>query len=254
MPPRAARSRRPARDRVALATWPSATAARIGARFRLDADAMAAAHPGVAPVAVVGWSVARALRAHPDVNRRVVLFGVRPNATVRISFAVDAGDDLQAAVVDRADELSPRELQRAVVRAARVARDGGGSIRRATRVLGAFPVAVSRPGLRAWSVLTAGLGLRVAGLGAAPFGAALVSSVATFDLPAVDPPFVPFARCPLVLSVGAAHRAPVVRDDAVVVGTIVEVSVTADHRVCDGAQFAGFAHDVVAGCVLPPAA
>jgi pyruvate/2-oxoglutarate dehydrogenase complex dihydrolipoamide acyltransferase (E2) component len=27
------------------------------------------------------------------------------------------------------------------------------------------------------------------------------------------------------------------------------VSVTADHRVCDGAQFAGFAHEIVARCV-----
>lgn len=237
------------RDRIALATWRSATAARIGGRFRLDADDMARAHPGIAPVAVVGWAVAQALRAHPDVNRRVVLFGLRANRTVRVSFAVDVGHDLQAAVVDRADELSPRQLQRAMVHGARAARDGRGTIHRATRLLGRLPVAIGRPGLRLGSFVTAGLGLPFLGLGAAPFGAALVSSVAAFDLPAVDPPFVPFCRGALVLSVGAAHRAPVVRGDEVVVGTVIEVSVTADHRVCDGAQFAGFAHDIVGRCV-----
>lgn len=236
------------RDRIALATWRSATVARIGGRFRLDADAMTATHPGIAPVAVVGWAVAQALRDHPDVNRRVVVFGIRPNRTVRVSFAVDVGHDLQAAVVDRADEMSVRELQRAVVHGAREARAGRGAIPRATGLLSRLPVAVGRPGLWLGSVLTAGLGVPMLGLGAAPFGAALVSSVAAFDLPAVDPPFIPFARCPLVFSVGAVHRAPVVRGDEVVVGSVVEVAVTADHRVCDGAQFAGFAHDIVARC------
>lgn len=251
MPSRAAgparRSRH--RDRIALATWRSATAARIGGRFRLDADDVARAHPGIAPVAVVGWAVAQALRDHPDVNRRVVLFGLRPNRTVRVAFAVDTGRDLQAAVVDRADELTPRQVQRSVVHGARAARDGRGTIHRTTQVLGRLPVAVGRPGLRLASLVVAGLGLRVAGLGAAPLGTAIVSSVGTFDLPAVDPPFIPFSRGALVLSVGAVHKAPVVRGDEVVVGSVFEVSVTADHRVCDGAQFAGFAHDIVGRCV-----
>ena len=245
-PPVAGRSRR--RDRVALATWPSSTSARIGARFRLDADGVASRHPGIAPVAVLGWSVAQALRAHPDVNRRVALFAVRSNPTVCISFAVDLGHDLQVAVVDRADELDPRTLQRRLVRDARAARDGHGAFSKATATMSRLPVALSRPGLRAWSLLTAGLGVPIMGFRAAPFGAALVSSVAAFDLLAVDPPFVPFTRCPLVLSIGAVHAVAVVRGGTVQPANAIDVAVTADHRVCDGSHFAAFAAQVVEGC------
>ena len=241
-----ARNRR--RDRIALATWPSSTSARIGGHFRIDADALARNHPGIAPVAVIGWAVAAALRSHPDVNRRVVLFAIRSNPTVRISFAVDTDDDLQVAIVDRADELDPRGVQRQLVRGARAVRRGEGPFSRPTALMSAVPVALSRPALRLWSVLTAGLGVPLLGLRSAPFGAALVSSVATFDVVAVDPPFVPFARCPLVLSVGAAHPAAVVRDGAVAVANVIDVSVAADHRICDGGQFASFAHRFVELC------
>ncbi len=76
------------------------------------------------------------------------------------------------------------------------------------------------------------------GIPGAPFGAALISSVARFGLPAVDVPFVPFTRCALVCSVGAVASAVVVRDGAPAVANILGVSVSYDHRVCDASQLA----------------
>ena len=240
--------RSPRRDRVALATWPSSNSARINARLQLDVEDLAVAQPGITPVAAVGWAVAQGLRAHPAVNRRVVLYRIRANPTVRVSFAVDLPSDLQVAVLDCADALSQREFQRQLVRSVRAARSGSGPFASVTSVMSVFPVVVARPALRLWSLVTAGLGLPILGFSAAPFGAALVSSVAAFDLTAVDVPFVPFSRCALVVSVGAARLGVVVRDGQVTVRNVIDVAVTADHRICDGAQFASFTRDVLGHC------
>lgn len=233
------------RDRIALATWSSSTKGRISAQFTLDRDDLRTAHPGVATVAAVGWAVASGLAAHPDVNRRVVMSAVRRNPTVRVSFAVNLGHDLQAVVIDRADELTPGELQRALVSGARAVHHGAGPFSTATRLLGALPVTIGRPALAVSSVLSAGWGIPLFGVRAAPFGGALISSVASLGLHAVDPPFVPFTRCALVISVGAERWAAVVRDGDVVARNVLDLSVTADHRVCDGAQFASFAQHVL---------
>ena len=86
------------------------------------------------------------------------------------------------------------------------------------------------------------------GIPGAPFGAALISSVARFGLPAVDVPFVPFTRCALVCSVGDVAPSVVARDGAAVVVDTVEVRVSYDHRVCDGAQLAGLFEDFLNAC------
>ena len=110
MADKAASSRQPAsrsarRDRVALITWPKAHHARVGLDLRLEWDRVAAVHPNVTPVAVAGYALAQALAAHPAANRRVAIWGVRSNPTVRLSFAIDVKNDLRIAVVDRANEF-----------------------------------------------------------------------------------------------------------------------------------------------------
>lgn len=248
---RAERPRR--RDRVALATWPKDHAARIGLGVRLEWDRVRVVHPKIDPVAVIGFALAQALAKNPLANRRVAIWGVRSNPTVRLSFAVDSRDDLRIAVVDSADELDARALQRALLGSAREARARRGRLALATRVVESLPVIVSRPGLRAWSALSAGLGIGMFGIPGAPFGAAMISSVARFGLPAVDVPFVPFTRCALVCSVGAIAPSVVARDGAAVVVDTVEVRVSYDHRVCDGAQLAGLLEDFLRACYGPDA-
>ncbi len=226
------------RDRVAMATWPRDADARIGMRLQLDWDRIVLAHPNIAPVAMVGFALGQALAANPVANRRVALWKVRPHRTVRLSFAVHASNDLRIAVVDRADELSPTEFQRALRASAREARSRTGPLARATRLVEAVPVVVSRPALRCFSALTSGLGIGVMGITGTPFGAALISSVARFGLPAVDVPFVSFTRCALVCSVGAVAPGVVVRDGAPAVANLLGVNVSYDHRICDASQLA----------------
>lgn len=230
--------RKGSRDRVALITWPRASDAKIGCRIALEWDLVKRAHPKVVPVAVVGFALAQALVENPITNRRVALWRIHPHKTVRLSFAIDSGDSLKIAVVDHADTLNSREFQRALRVSVREARRGVGPLARATRLFEHAPVGLGRPVLRLWSLLSAGLGLALFGLPAAPFGAALISSVERFKLPAADAPFIPFTRCALVCSVGAITPSVVARDGFAVVVDVVEVSVTFDHRVSDGSQLA----------------
>ena len=242
------------RDRVAMATWPTGVDARIGLRLQLDWDRIALAHPHIAPVAIVGYALGQALAANPVANRRAVLWQVRPHRTVRLSFAVHASNDLRIAVVDRADELSPQEFQSALRTSTRDARRRRGPLARATRLVEAVPVVVSRPALRLWSALSAGVGIGMMGIPGAPFGAALISSVARFGLPAVDVPFVPFTRCALVCSVGAIAAGVVVHDGAPAVANLLGVNVSYDHRICDASQLASLLRSFETAIYKSPAA
>ncbi len=226
------------RDRVALTTWRHSHDAKIGSTIRLEWDRVIRVHPNVVPVAVVGFALAQAFAQNPMANRRVALWRLHRHSTVRLSFAVDAGDDLKVAVIDRADMYNAREFQRALSVSVRDARRGVGPLARATRMVEHVPVVVARPALRAWSLLTAGFGIGLFGVPGAPFGVALISSVERFQLPATDVPFVPFTRCALVCSVGAITPAVIARRGEAVVVETVDVAVTFDHRVCDASQLA----------------
>ena len=90
------------------------------------------------------------------------------------------------------------------------------------------------------------------GVGPAPMGVALFSSVERFGVDAVAPPFIPFSRCAFVLSVGARHEAVVIREGVVAIRIVIVVTVAADHRIFDGAQFARLSQDFANSCISPP--
>jgi hypothetical protein len=239
------------RDRIALATWRRSQDSRVGCTVVLEWDRVSRAHPNVIPVAVVGLALARALAQNPSANRRVVMWRLRPHKGVRISFAVDADDHLRIAVVDNGEQLDPRRFQHALRVAVRDARAGVGPLQRLTRLLEFLPVAVGRPTLRLWSLLACGFGIPFLGVDGAPFGAAMLSSVERFALPAADVPFVPFTRCALVCSIGSITPVAIVRDGAAHVVDAVHIAVSFDHRVCDGAQMSDLLKDFLQECYSP---
>ena len=243
--------RKGSRDRVALITWPRSRDAKIGCRISLEWDLIALVHPNVIPLAVVGFSLAQAFAENPLANRRVALWRIRQHKTVRLSFAIDAGDSLKIAVVDQADTFTCREFQRALRISVQQARRSVGPLEKPRRLLEATPVAIGRPALRIWSLLSSGLGISLFGVPAAPFGAALISSVERFNLPAADVPFIPFTRCAMVCSVGAITPSVIARHGAAVVVNVVEVALTFDHRICDGSQLAAVLQSFYAACYGP---
>ncbi len=243
--------RKGSRDRVALITWPRARDAKIGCKISLEWDLVARVHTNAIPVVVVGYSLAQALGENPLANRRVALWRIRRHKTVRLSFAIDGGDSLKIAVVDRADTFNCREFQRALSVSVRQARRGIGPLDRARRLLEGVPVVVGRPALRLWSFVAAGLGIGLFGVPGAPFGAALISSLERFKLPAADVPFIPFTRCALVCSVGSITPTVVARGGSAAVVDVVEVALTFDHRVCDASQLAAVLQSFYSACYGP---
>lgn len=252
-------SRSPLRNRLALATWRPARSGRLHGFFDLDvteAERWCRAQAGVTPTHLVGAGVGRGLAAVPDVNARAVLGRVRRRDEVAVSYVVDVGRGvhMSAVCVRGADAKSPREVARELYAGAREVRRGrDNGFGRAFRVAGAIPGAGARPGLALAGFVTAGLGLplRPLRLERYPLGSAMVSSVESWGVRVALAPLIPFARLGLIVVVGAAAARPVVRAGEIIARRMIEIGVTADHRLVDGAQVAAL-FDVVREAVERP--
>ena len=189
---------------------------------------------------LVGKAAALAIRERPEVNaiirgrRRVYL---RETIDVFFQVAVEGGEDLSGAKVSRADEKPVVEIAReleARVAALREGRDR--SVQRTQSMLDRLPGALRGPALRAAELLTYDLGLDLRRLGIPydSFGSVMVTNVGVFGLPLGFAPLVPFARTPLLMTVGAVKDTPIAVDGEVVVRPILPIGVTFDHRLLDG--------------------
>lgn len=239
--------RSPERTRLAIAGW-RAPHAGVAHAF-LDLDVTAAEEwcraSGVTLTHLVGASVGRGLAAVPDLNARIVLGRARRRSGADVSFAVtiEDGRHLTAALVRDADAKHPREIARELFAAAREARRGGGELGRTLRVARRVPRVLLRPAIFVAGFVTAGLGLplRPVGLQPHPFGSALVSAVGTLGVDRALAPLLPFARVGSVVTVGLPAWMPRVVDGEIVPRRVVELGVTIDHRLVDGAQAAALA-------------
>ncbi len=67
-----------------------------------------------------------------------------------------------------------------------------------------------------------------------PFGGAMVTNVGVFGITRGYAPFFPPARSSLILTLGAIEAKAVVEDGKIVIGRVLHLNGTFDHRVCDG--------------------
>jgi pyruvate/2-oxoglutarate dehydrogenase complex dihydrolipoamide acyltransferase (E2) component len=86
--------------------------------------------------------------------------------------------------------------------------------------------------------VTLNLDLRRLGIPKDPFGSVMVTNIGSLGLDEAYVPLVPYSHVPLLLAVGAVKSAAVVEGDRVVVGKVLRVSATFDHRVLDGSHAA----------------
>jgi pyruvate dehydrogenase E2 component (dihydrolipoamide acetyltransferase) len=141
--------------------------------------------------------------------------------------------------VEHADRVPPREVARELTGAARRIRRGEDpQFGRSTSLARLAPGFLTRTGMSLSGYVAGALGRAVPGVGLAahPFGSALVSSVAAWDLRQVAPPLIPFARLGMVAVLGAAEDRAVVRGGEVVPRRMADLTLTLDHRLMDGAQ------------------
>jgi pyruvate dehydrogenase E2 component (dihydrolipoamide acetyltransferase) len=81
---------------------------------------------------------------------------------------------------------------------------------------------------------TLNLDLTKAGIPNDPFGSLMITNIGSLGLDVAYVPLVPYARVPILLAVGAVKETPVVSDGKIIVGKVMKVSATFDHRFIDG--------------------
>jgi pyruvate dehydrogenase E2 component (dihydrolipoamide acetyltransferase) len=148
------------------------------------------------------WCVARALLREPRANVNLVGDNIHQFRHANVSVAIATEDGLFPATVYKADTLSPQEIAAATAALAEKAKSG----------------TLAREDISNGSFTVSNLGM---------FG------VSTFNA-IVNPPMG------AILALGKAEPRVVVKDGAPAVATLINATLSCDHRVIDGAIGAGF--------------
>lgn len=189
---------------------------------------------------VFGKAVATTLRERPDANailRRNKKPYLRDTIDIFFMVAYEGGENLSGALVRRADEKSVAEIAVELIdRAERVRKGKDRDLGRTHSLLGRIPAPLRGVTMRAVEYLTydLDLDLRFLGLPYDQFGSAMITNVGNFDVPMAFAPLVPFSRCPILLTMGAVEKRPVVVNDEVVIHPVMTIGGTFDHRILDG--------------------
>jgi pyruvate dehydrogenase E2 component (dihydrolipoamide acetyltransferase) len=196
---------------------------------------------------LVARAVALALRDQPEINGKVRYWGrleQRSSVDVFVTVATDGNRDLSGARIERADEKSLVELAGEIAARAGKIRDGADqSYRKSRSVLKAVPWWLARSATWLSDILVNELHVDLPdqGLPCDPFGSAIVTSVGMFGIDAAFAPFVPMARCPMLILVPEIRPRPWAVADRVEVRPVLRLCATFDHRIIDGAAAGRFA-------------
>jgi pyruvate dehydrogenase E2 component (dihydrolipoamide acetyltransferase) len=196
---------------------------------------------------LVARAVALALRDQPEINGKVRFWGrLEQRATVDIFVTVSTGEgrDLSGARIDRADERSLDEIAHELGGRARAIRSGeDASYQKSRGLLKATPWWLARPATWLSDVLVNELhvDLPAQGMPRDPFGSALITSVGMFGIDTAFAPFVPLARCPMLILVPEVRPRPWVAGDRLEIRPVLRLCATFDHRLVDGVAAGRFA-------------
>ncbi len=147
-------------------------------------------------------AVALALRKHPGVNASYESDAIVQHGSVNVGIAVALEGGLMVPVLHNADTLGLKEIRLGTEDLAKATREG--KLKPAQMMGGTFTISnLGMYGVRAFDAI--------------------------LNLPEVG-----------ILAVGAAEKRPVVEGESLVVGTMMTVTLTADHRAVDGALAAEF--------------
>jgi pyruvate/2-oxoglutarate dehydrogenase complex dihydrolipoamide acyltransferase (E2) component len=240
--------------RMAAAMWRSPSDPSIYGSMDIDATAalafLAAQRDHGVRLTIthlVARAVALALRDQPDLNAKVRFWGrleQRSTIDVFVTVATEGNRDLSGARIERADEKSLVELAREIGdRAGRIRSGKDASYKKSRGVFQQMPWWLARPATWLSDVLVNELHVDLAaqGMPRDPFGSAIVTSVGMFGIDSAFAPFVPLARCPMLILVPEVRPRPWAVGDHVEVRPVLRLCATFDHRIIDGAAAGRFA-------------
>ena len=242
--------------KMAAAMWRSPSDPSIYGSMDVDATAalaFLAEHQRATGVRMtithlVARAVALALRDQPEINGKVRFWGrleKRSTVDVFVTVATDGNKDLSGARIERADEKSLAALATEI--AERVGKIRSGSdvhYKKSRGTLKRMPWWLARSATWLSDVLVNELHLDLSaqGMPSDPFGSAIVTSVGMFGIDAAFAPFVPMARCPMLILVPEIRPRPWAVGAAVEVRPVLRLCATFDHRIIDGAAAGRFAN------------
>ena len=176
----------------------------------------------------------------PTLNCFVRRGRIYPRKDVSIMLAVDVGGkDMSGVRIKDADKKTVTEISAELIARARKheGKDQSAMVRKKDS-LAKLPFPLRRAAFAAirWGVYEAGLNLRFSGLHEDMFGSAMISNIGTLGLNTGYPALMPAGNLPMVVAMGKVERKPVVRDEQIVIRSILPLSGTFDHRIVDGHQ------------------
>ena len=192
---------------------------------------------------LVAKAVAEGLRRCPDANAvlRWNKLYLRKGVTISVLVVqTDQGDgkvDLTAAKIDDAGSKSlltiATEMQ-ATIDKVRQRKDL--ALEKSKGTIQLVPNLFINLFMKVLSFLmyTLNLDLSFAGMPRDPFGGATITNVGSLGLDVAYVPLVPYTRVPILVAPGAVATEPVVEDGKVIVGKIMRINATFDHRFIDG--------------------
>lgn len=205
---------------------------------------------------LIGRAVAQGLAAVPELQVRLAHGREYDRESIDVFFIVTTGggSELTGVKIEAADRKSAAEIAAEVT--SRCAAIEGGSdpeLGRGKALLTALPPRLLGVALRlgAWLTSDLNLDLRRLGMPRQAFGGAMITSVGMWGVGHAYSPLAHYYRVPVLVLVGAVHKAPTVVGDAVVVRPVLSITATFDHRYADGYHAARFAAAVRDYCADP---
>lgn len=249
--------------RVALTTWGSPASPTAYGTLDLPCDAaleyvrVLRANTGekITLTHLVGKAAALAIAAAPEVNGFASFGRLMLRDTVDVFFQVSFFDDrksngdgehktrkdanLAGAKVRSADAKSIAGIAKELRERAGAIRERGDAPTAAVaRRMAKLPGPVVALATQAAAFLSYDLGVDLTKLGVPddPFGSCMVTNVGVFGITEGHAPLIPYARVPIILTLGAVRDAPCVEHGQIVARKHVTIGVAFDHRVMDGYQ------------------
>ncbi len=186
-------------------------------------------------------ALGEALRRCPDANAILRFNRIYLRKQVTVSALVvqtDGGKvDLTSAKIDDADRKSLREIAQEMEEAVRRVRErrdvamekGKGTVQKIPYLLlNLFTKLIS------FFMYTLNLDMSRFGMPKDAFGSVVITNVGSLGLDTAYVPLVPYTRVPIFVAPGAVKEAAVVEDGRLVVGKVMNVSASFDHRFIDG--------------------
>jgi len=186
-------------------------------------------------------AMGEALRRCPEANAILRFNKIYLRKQVTISALVvqtDAGKvDLTSAKIDDADKKSLREITQEMEEAVRRVRErrdvalekGKGTIQKIPYMfLNLFTWLIG------FLMYTLNLDLSGIGMPKDAFGSVIITNVGSLGLDTAYVPLVPYTRVPIFVAPGAVKEAAVVEDGKIVVGKVMNINASFDHRFIDG--------------------